>query len=746
MFRRIAATLALALLIPPAAPAPARATGAWTNYMRMKTSYDVLALRDTVWIATGEAGLLRCRRSLGTFEAITREPGGLASNAINALEFDRSGQLWAATPNKGASRLSPDGSTWNLVNAFDGLPSDTVYALRAMGDSMWIGTQGGLALWDGTQIAGAVPDFGSPSPFRSNVVKGVVQVHDSLFVGTKDGVYVALISQHLTTWTALDAGLSNRIVTSMATDGHEVLVLTGTVVSRYSMSTQQWTATSGPGTVRLLRDDFGRMTCSSTTGLWSFSAGAWTAIPGAPTAGTGAAGELEFGPDPDGVYFAVKNGSLLAQASPAWLEYTPSSPADNDLQNVVVDGTRLWVATFGEGVSRLDGTTWTTYPENCCGVLQDTTFANPQFAFTLFRDPAGYIWLSSWGTAIERFDARSDPTHVERPLYWTGGQPDSMITHSCGWSSAADTSGCVYIGGDTFDRGGRPPIGIDVFGPSGSLLATWKTTNANLADNQVRAIAFYPPKNRMFVGYPGTGVSHAILPDSKATPPAMPTFLPLAGTLGADIFGLEIYGDTLWVLTTTNLKRFNAGTFSSQATLDLPGGPAPRGAVHPLAVSPNGTVWAASVDGVRRYNPGGGYVDYKTSNSPLANDEVRAITVDQATGVVWIGTAGGLTRFDPGWTPPPPPPVQTLTIRVWPNPAPYPAIGLDLKLAGNTTAYTGEIYDLSGRLVNRFQSNGNGNVVWDGRDLDGRRVGPGMYFVHAHAGGQDATARVVVLR
>jgi hypothetical protein len=247
----------------------------------------------------------------------------------------------------------------------------------------------------------------------------------------------------------------------------------------------------------------------------------------------------------------------------------------------------------------------------------------------------------------------------------------------------------------------------------------------------------------MFAGFPGSGVSQAVMPKDKAV---MPTFLPLLQAATFDVFGIELYGDSLWILTTTNLFRFNAGTLARISTFDLPGAPAPLGAVHPLAISPDGTAWVGSVDGVRRYKPGGGYEDYKTSNSPLANNEVRAIATDPASGAVWFATAGGLTRFDPGYTPPPPPSIPDLQIRVWPNPAPYPAIGLDLRLAGNTTAYTGEIYDINGRLVQRFSSNGNGHIVWDGRDLDGRRVGPGMYFVHAHAGGHDATARVVVLR
>lgn len=332
-----------------------------------------------------------------------------------------------------------------------------------------------------------------------------------------------------------------------------------------------------------------------------------------------------------------------------------------------------------------------------------------------------------------------------RPILPYGGGPDSLLTHTAGWSAAYDALDRVYIGGDTWDRGGRPPIGIDVFDPGGALVAVWKSTNSGIPDNQVRALVVDRSRtpNRIWAGFPGSGVAYASLPDDPAVVPAF-TALPRSETL--DVFGLALYGDSLWVLSTTDLQRYNSSNFNYVSSLQIPGAPAPLGAVNPLAVSPDGTVWVGSVDGVRRYRRGGGTVDYRTANSPLANDEVRAIAVDPVTGVVWFATAGGLSRFDPGYVPPPPPSIPALRLVVFPNPAEFPAIGLDLKLSGNASAYTGEIYDLNGRCVHRFSASGNDRVVWDGRDLEGARVRPGVYFVRAQGGGHVAGARVVVLR
>ena len=58
------------------------------------------------------------------------------------------------------------------------------------------------------------------------------------------------------------------------------------------------------------------------------------------------------------------------------------------------------------------------------------------------------------------------------------------------------------------------------------------------------------------------------------------------------------------------------------------------------------------------------------------------------------------------------------------------------------------IHDLSGRLVRALVGGafaaGPRAIRWDGRDRDGRRVGPGLYFARAEAGGRTITARIVV--
>ena len=124
---------------------------------------------------------------------------------------------------------------------------------------------------------------------------------------------------------------------------------------------------------------------------------------------------------------------------------------------------------------------------------------------------------------------------------------------------------------------------------------------------------------------------------------------------------------------------------------------------------------------------------------------MRTIRIDPRTGAVWIATAGGLNRYEPGYVPPAPQ-VAKLRFQVYPNPARVTELGIALKLQGNATSYRGEVFDLSGRVLRRFSIGANGHVVWDGRDSRGELVKPGLYFVRAEAAGRSGVARVVLVR
>jgi photosystem II stability/assembly factor-like uncharacterized protein len=83
------------------------------------------------------------------------------------------------------------------------------------------------------------------------------------------------------------------------------------------------------------------------------------------------------------------------------------------------------------------------------------------------------------------------------------------------------------------------------------------------------------------------------------------------------------------------------------------------------------------------------------------------------------------------------------------SPAPNPtrsAVHLELEVS-RATAVEVEVYDTSGRrvrtLVHGALEAGRHALSWDGRDAQGHRIGPGVFFVRAHGAGAVATRRLV---
>ena len=77
------------------------------------------------------------------------------------------------------------------------------------------------------------------------------------------------------------------------------------------------------------------------------------------------------------------------------------------------------------------------------------------------------------------------------------------------------------------------------------------------------------------------------------------------------------------------------------------------------------------------------------------------------------------------------------------------AIPVVLEVGGaGTQARTFAVYDVQGRLVTRWRTTvgAGGSVTWNGRGLDGRRVGSGIYLVRAEDGARGRALKVVIAR
>jgi len=748
-------SLARAALIATLGAGPVNAAtspGAWQTFVHASELTALLARSDEVWGATAEAGLYRWDRTLGGFTSVRREPGAIASNRLTSLALDRSGRLWVGTNGEGVSRRTSDGRSWDLVDQLDGLPADTVQVLEAKGDTVWIGTSRGVALWNGKEISGALPDGITQSfdtTFASISITGVAQLGDSLWLSTRRGIGLAHVSSLLTDWRPLNGGLAAIDVSALATDGGSLLALVGGDVYRWRAELGQWRLEPGAGVVHRLSAAQSVVLAAGESGAfqWHHSAvdSGWTALPGSPAAPPAAATDPEITLAPDGVAFAALADTLFeATAAPgAWLTHPlPGAPPGNDLLQVAVDGPRVYVTTRGSGVARYDGS-WRVWPPvPCAGLACDTTFWYPLEVLGMFIDATGRKWTGCWSHALDSFlDTPADRTFTHHVIA-SGDEHDPSTQRTWMVCGAQDSLGWRWLGTDTADKDAVDPIGLCVYDSTLTLIATYNQSNSDMSGKLVRGLTV-TPNHRVWAGYDPGGVDFVTGPPAGAV-----SFVHLDSTSALTVRGLACFGETLWVATNTELWRFHqtaaVGSGPTQK-IKLRGGMSTLG-VKPLAIGLDGAVWVGTGDGLRVFRPGGAIDSFLTVNSPIPDDDVRAVAVDPSSGVVWVTTAGGLARFDPAYVTPPPPPLPSLSAHVYPNPALLNGLGIQLRVSGNAEAYSGAVYDLSGRKLRTIHDVANGAIVWDGRDDDGRLVKPGIYFVRVEAGGRAAVARVALIQ
>ena len=742
----VLAALALTALADPAAAASA--PGAWQTFIRAGEFTALLARDDEVWGATASAGLFRWDRAVSRFDLVRREPGSITSNRLTALAIDRSGRLWVGSDGAGVSRRSADGERWDLVNLLDGLPSDTVWVMEAAGDTMWIGTSKGIALWNGREVTGSLPDGLTESfdtTFASASITGIVQLGDSLWLSTRRGIGLARLSTLLSDWRPANQGLASTDIEGLASDGAALFAHAAGEVYRWRVELDRWEVEPGAGVVHRLNDASGVVLAAGESGgfRWFQTAAdsGWAALAGSPAAAPSAAEDPEISMAPDGRVFETLGETLWEEpASPgAWLSHPlPEGPPGNNLLQVAVDGPRVYVTTRTDGIGRFDGG-WRIWPRIACvGTECDTSFINLTDPIGLLVDRTGRKWVASWSNALESFlDEPSSPEVIHHVI----GTDLALQKRTWVVSAVADTSGRRWFGMDTPLKGDVDPIGLEVYDAAMGYVGNFNETNSTMSGTFVHGLAF-TPNGRVWLGYDGDGLDYVVgAPDSDA-------FFHIDDTDGLEVRGVASYGDSVWIVTPTQLLRFGSSdnTASTPAeTRAVSGGQAELG-IKPLAIGPDGSVWIGTAAGLHVVRPGGAEESFDTSNSPIPGDEVRAVAVDPLSGVVWMTTPDGLARFDPGFSPPPAPPLPSLSARVYPNPAQLTGLGVLLRITGEAESYDGEVYDLSGRRLRRFRSAVNGALVWDGRDDDGHLVPPGLYFVRVEAGGRSAVARVALLR
>ena len=160
------------------------------------------------------------------------------------------------------------------------------------------------------------------------------------------------------------------------------------------------------------------------------------------------------------------------------------------------------------------------------------------------------------------------------------------------------------------------------------------------------------------------------------------------------------------------------------------------GAANRIWVGTTEGLWLISNDGQTTY------LNFTRDNSPLPDNQITDISIDDATGEVFIGTIGGLVSYQgdaigPSCT-------DCSSALVYPNPVKPDYTG-PIAIKGLTDNAYVKITDVSGTMI--FQGRANGTqMIWNGMGYDGARAKSGVYLVFSSTdlGKEKKVAKILI--
>jgi ligand-binding sensor domain-containing protein len=265
---------------------------------------------------------------------------------------------------------------WETFTVRDGLPADKANCVKVDGDRIWVGTDGGLAVYEG----GAWRAYRTEDGLAHAVVLGldVSPATGDLWIATLGGL-CRFSGGRFDCFNQMNSGLANDVVYGVACASADVWAATAAGASRYRPESRAWAIFNTDNTLMFEPWTYG-VTASAEAiylGVWGAGVVEYNLKTQRWRDYRDPDGEMEldlFKDDglvhdviptvayADGVLWAGSYFGLSRYDGRHWNTYfqDDSGLASDFINFVKARGPVVWICT-DKGLSSFDGTTWVTY-------------------------------------------------------------------------------------------------------------------------------------------------------------------------------------------------------------------------------------------------------------------------------------------------------------------------------------------------------------------------------------------------
>jgi signal transduction histidine kinase/ligand-binding sensor domain-containing protein/DNA-binding response OmpR family regulator len=490
-------------------------------------------------------------------------PDGLPQTSAQAIARTPDGYMWIGTQ-EGLARF--DGVRFTVFDSENqpAIPSKDITSLFVdRVGRLWIGTRAGLAVLAKGHFAAVQGGDALAHAYVRALGQGA---GDRLWVGTENGLF-KIDSGHVTSFAASDGLTDNRIRAVLEDRDGSVWVGTHSGLERLVANHFE--------TLRFATNDH-----ESATALLADSDGT-----------------LWIGSDSGALYRRV--AERLEQVAPPGRLGTGIGALTRDREG------SLWIATREGGLIR--------WRDGVVDALVTDKFAGGDLRAVL-EDEEGSLWIGSYGSGLLR---------MRDGKFVSSGQPEGLQGDSP-WSITPRKAGGVWVGANGGVSSYSNGHFQHVAGPPGHETVPARAVLEDDAQN-------------LWVGTDGAGVY-------RLGPRGMQVFDRRNGLSGDSVMALmQDSAGRLWVGTSEGLDRIEHDHVTSVQSL-LP--ETPRASVHLVYQDRSARIWVGTeTQGLFVIDAEG--TRHLSSRDGLPADWVISIYED-ARGLIWLGTTDGLAIWNNG--------------------------------------------------------------------------------------------------
>lgn len=706
------------------------------QWQSMSSMYAVnsLASNESIVYAATKGGMFSYTTSTKEQHYWRVSDSTLLTSTLSAIQYDQtSGLMWLGADNGSIMTFDPIAQKWSgitsiLTSQMQGIASKRITAFVFHKGITYCAGDFGIATFSGTIPRDWIKFIGTIPVGTSITSLAVMQ--DTLWVGTEKGLAKASITatlQDISSW---------KIVSSLS------------VISLIAENDTLFMAEQ-EALKSIVRGKISQLDIAGRTGINALSLHNGTLYYGNENGVYVFPSNQEVKSLVNTGHHRLSDGSLMVKLKTGGLGYVhagtidtilPNTPAGNKYSALSVDATsNLWVCMDEGYVGVFDRNEWKNFTRS--DIFGTRAFPTSRFnGLTPMLN--GGMWIGSFGNGFaqgfsngERITFTPMDDEARKNLAINAG--DFTVSGKV----AEDRDESIWI--PRLTTGTDGPLIVKknadgTYAPYQGNARSKKFTIAEIDNNKT-----------VWLGAPtyNTGDGNVYFFNQKNTPNNEND--DMRGELsigGINVIKKDASG-FMWFGTSSGLSViFSPGNAASGRPINIISINALKGqVVNDIAVDAINQKWIATENGLFVLSEDGAdlVATFNARNSIFQSSLIKTVAIDKATGIVYVGTDEGLYSGQTSIVNPAP---DFSAIRCFPQPF-NPEIHQSVTIEGLSEQSGVSIVTPSGMPIRSLTSQ-SGRIIWDGRNDQGELVGSGVYLILAQSGNLDQSgiAKCMVIR